>query len=74
MNGVMHEVEEGWTVAAALWNLGIWGVRRSVTGEMRGPVCGMGVCFECRAEVDGERHVRTCMVSCREGMGVRTDE
>ena len=25
------------------------------------PICGMGICFECRREIDGVPHRRTCM-------------
>ncbi|MBI4908716.1 MAG: FAD-dependent oxidoreductase [Acidobacteria bacterium] len=32
----------------------------SVSGEPRAPLCGMGVCMECRATVDGSPHQRTC--------------
>jgi len=49
------------------------GFRRSVTGERRAPLCGMGICFECRATVDGIPHERTCLVMCREEMEIRTD-
>jgi sarcosine oxidase subunit alpha len=49
------------------------GFRRSVTGTPRAPLCGMGVCFECRARVDGRILVRTCLVPCRDGMEVCTD-
>src|SRR5215470_1169611 len=31
--------------------------RTSVSGELRGPLCGMGICYECR----NESHVRTCL-------------
>jgi hypothetical protein len=47
--------------------------RRSVTGEPRGPLCGMGICFECRVTIDGREHCRSCQVLCAEGMEVRTD-
>ncbi len=59
------------SVASAIWIAG--GFRRSVSGQPRGPLCGMGTCFECRATVDGGKHVRTCVLTCREGMDVRTD-
>lgn len=72
VDGVDREVIEGTSVAAALINLAVLGVRHSVSGEARAPVCGMGVCHECRATVDGEPHVRTCMILCREGMEVET--
>lgn len=34
--------------------------RTSVSGEPRAPMCGMGICMECRATVDGVPHQRTC--------------
>jgi predicted molibdopterin-dependent oxidoreductase YjgC len=67
-------VPEGITVAAALLRLGKAGVRRSTSGELRGPVCGMGVCFECRVMVNGRSHVRSCQTICEPGMEIRTDE
>jgi sarcosine oxidase subunit alpha len=33
----------------------------------------MGICFECRALVDGEAHVRTCQVVCKPGMTIAID-
>jgi sarcosine oxidase subunit alpha len=41
-------------------------------GFSRGPLCGMGICFDCSATVDGVDHCRTCQMVCREGMEVRT--
>jgi D-hydroxyproline dehydrogenase subunit gamma len=73
LDGETVTVPAGTTVAAALANRGRLAVRRSVRGEPRGPLCGMGICFECRATVDGRIHVRTCMVACRDGMEVATD-
>ncbi len=65
-------VEAGASLLAALWNAGIVSLRRSVTGEARGPLCGMGTCFECRVSVDGVPHRRSCAEPVREGMEVRT--
>ncbi|KDR30721.1 2Fe-2S iron-sulfur cluster-binding protein, partial [Caballeronia zhejiangensis] len=48
------------TVAAAIAMRGIRGTRRSVTGEPRAALCGMGVCHECRVTVDGRAHVLGC--------------
>jgi sarcosine oxidase subunit alpha len=48
-------------------------VRRSVQGEPRGPLCGMGICFECRATINGQRHCRSCATVCEDGMDIRTD-
>lgn len=60
------------TVAAALFDLGVWALRESVTGTPRGPLCGMGICFECRVTIDGVPHRRACLTSVRDGMAVAT--
>jgi D-hydroxyproline dehydrogenase subunit gamma len=73
VNGRVIEVPEGSMVSAAIAIAGETAFRRSVTGEPRGPLCGMGICFECRVTVDGRPHVRSCQVPCRSGMEVRTD-
>lgn len=64
--------EAGCSVLAALWNAGVRSVRASVTGEPRGPLCGMGICFERRVTIDRSRHSRSCLETVREGMEVRT--
>lgn len=48
--------------------------RRSVTGQPRAALCGMGVCFECRVRINKVMHVRACMTPVREGMQVHTDD
>jgi hypothetical protein len=76
IDGVVVECAAGSSVAAALLNRGgasAWHVRTSVTGSPRGPLCGMGICFECRATVDGVPQVRTCQLPVHDGMEVRTD-
>ncbi|MCA9323414.1 MAG: (2Fe-2S)-binding protein [Planctomycetes bacterium] len=67
-------VDRQWTLAVALMRRGPLAFRSSVTGEARGPLCGMGTCFECRVEVDGRPSVRSCLVDCREGLEVRTSD
>ncbi|HSU24748.1 MAG TPA: (2Fe-2S)-binding protein [Pyrinomonadaceae bacterium] len=67
------EADDGTTVAAAVYQSGTDVFRRSVTGEARGPVCGMGICFECRVTIDGVQHERSCNVLVRDGMEVVTD-
>ena len=62
------------TVAAAVLEAGVSSFRRSVTGEVRGPLCGMGICFECRVTINGVAHVRSCQTIAEDGMDVRTDE
>jgi len=71
VNDVPVTVAPGTTVASAILIAGI-PTRQSVTGEPRGPLCGMGICFECRVNIDGVQHQRSCQVLCAEGMKVRT--
>lgn len=73
VNGTTVSVPSGATVAVAIAVAGA-PCRKSVSGELRGPLCGMGICFECRAAVDGRPYCRTCQVLCRPGMEIRTDE
>lgn len=65
------EVETGTTVAAALVLAGVKGTRVSVDGEPRAALCGMGVCQECRVQIDGRRRL-ACQTVCAEGMRVET--
>lgn len=74
INGRKVTVPAGTLVAAALAQAGVTRFRRSVAGEPRGPLCGMGVCFECGVTIDGQPHRRSCLTLCAEGMEVRTDE
>ena len=46
--------------------------RTAVCGERREALCGMGICWECRATVDGMADVRTCLLPVRDGMKVVT--
>jgi hypothetical protein len=71
VNGEHVSVPEGAMVSAALLTAAV-PCRRSTSGEARTGLCGMGICFECRAVVDGVPHTRTCQIACREGMRVET--
>lgn len=73
VNGVPFDMAAGSTVAAALAAAGAT-FRLSVTGEPRGPLCGMGICYECRVTINGTPHCRSCQIVCQPGMNVRTDE
>ena len=73
VNGTSIAVPVGATVAVAIVLAGA-ACRKSVSGERRGPLCGMGICFECRAVVNGQSHCRSCQVVCQSGMEVKTDE
>ena len=72
VNERVVDVPASISVAAALLGLDL-PFRRSVSGERRAPVCGMGVCFECRVNIDGHAQQRACQVTVREGMRVSTD-
>jgi sarcosine oxidase subunit alpha len=73
VDGRPLDVEAGISVVAALWNAGVRAARASaVAGEPRGPLCGMGVCFECRVTIDGAPQRRACLETVREGMEVGT--
>lgn len=74
VNEVSVSMPAGSMVASAVLEAGVSSFRRSVTGEARGPLCGMGICFECRVWVNGVAHVRSCQTVCEDGMDVRTDE
>ena len=73
VNGRAVGVSPGTTVAAAIMAAAETAFRRSVTGEPRGPLCGIGICFECRVTIDGIPHSRSCQTLCKAGMEVRTD-
>ncbi len=72
INGRAFRVKSGSVVSAALLTAGI-PCRRSIGGKPRTALCGMGICFECRATVDGVPHRRTCQLLCRSGMVVKTE-
>ncbi|MCM8539753.1 MAG: (2Fe-2S)-binding protein [Lentisphaeraceae bacterium] len=67
-----YTVKEGSTVAAALMSCGLQKIRSSINGQARLPFCGMGICYECRANINGVSYERSCMVLCSEGMEINT--
>lgn len=73
VNGAPVSVPSGATVAVAV-AIAAQPCRTSVTGQPRGPLCGMGICFECRVVINGHAHCRSCQLLCEPGMQVRTDE
>lgn len=73
VDGVLVTMPAGSMVSSAILKTGRCAFRRSATGELRGPLCGMGICFECRVTIDGEIHCRSCQTVCGNGMDVRTD-
>jgi sarcosine oxidase subunit alpha len=73
INGAPIVVPSGATVAVAM-AIARQACRTSVGGESRGPLCGMGICFECRVVINGIPHRPSCQILCEQGMDVRTDE
>jgi len=71
LDGHVLEVAPGTTVAAALYLGGNGSSRTSVSGERRAPLCGMGICQECRVTIDGQRRL-ACQTICITGMSVET--
>lgn len=69
LNGEKVQVRAGITVLSALQNAGRLGLRRSLSGETRGALCGMGVCFECRVRVNGVS-VRSCQTLVQDGQRI----
>jgi hypothetical protein len=74
VNGRPVSVAAGTIVAAAIVKKGETAFRRSVLGKPRGPLCGMGICMECRVTINGRKQCRSCQVLCEPGMEIRTDE
>ncbi|PPU77347.1 (2Fe-2S)-binding protein [Xanthomonas cucurbitae] len=72
VNAQPVEVPAGASVAAAVAQATLQ-FRQCSSGQPRAPLCGMGVCFECRVRIDGVGQQRACLVDAREGMQVRTD-
>jgi D-hydroxyproline dehydrogenase subunit gamma len=72
VNGKKLRVRIGTSAAAALFQAGEFGFRTSVSGEPRAALCGMGICFECRATIDAQANCRSCQILVRDGMAIRT--
>jgi predicted molibdopterin-dependent oxidoreductase YjgC len=73
VNSQNISVAQGSTVATAIFVSGAELFRRSVSGEQRFPLCGMGICFECRVTINGVKHQRSCQILAEEGMTIKTD-
>lgn len=61
----------GASVAAALIATGKNAWRETRSGASRGLFCGIGICFDCLVEIDGESGQRACMIPLADGMDVR---
>ena len=74
LDGERLRAPAGISVAAALLNAGARRFRGSVHGDARAPLCGMGICYECRVTVDGVAHRRACLTTIADGMDVQTTD
>lgn len=71
LNGEEIRVPDGAILAAIILREKAYS-HSLVSSEPRAPLCGMGICFECRATVNGRPYQRTCQIVCEDGMDVRT--
>jgi predicted molibdopterin-dependent oxidoreductase YjgC len=72
VDGERITAAEGASVAAVLLAAGRRAWRTSLSGQPRGLFCGIGVCFECVATIDGVDGVRTCITPVADGTDVMT--
>lgn len=70
INDQLIHVSDGISVAAAIALSGKPVTRTSVTGQPRAPLCGMGICMECRVTIDGQAHQLACQTLCLDGMRI----
>lgn len=74
INGAQVETERGVSVAAILMKENQLLTRLSVSGSARFAVCGMGICQECRVQINGHPHSLACQTICEPGMVIQTDK
>ena len=75
INGEKKEVPMGDTVLAALLGSGHKILKTSrKLNQNRGPLCGMGVCYECQVTIDEVPGQRACMTEVEDSMTVITHE
>jgi len=68
VNGKMVTAFPGETIATVLLAAGWQMFRHSaLSGEPRGPFCGMGLCFDCLVTVNGQPNVRACVTYAQPG-------
>lgn len=74
VDGETVEGLQGQSIAGVLLAQGrtVW--RATVEGRPRGVFCGIGVCFDCIATVNGESDVRLCLRRAADGDAVETQD
>lgn len=71
VEGRAIRARDGDSVAIALLDAGVLAFRETpVSGQLRAPLCLMGVCFDCLVQIDGRPNVQACMETVRDGMQV----
>ena len=71
IDGTPVQGARGETVAAAVLASGLdWTRTTPVSGARRGPLCMMGICFECLMVIDGRPNRQACQVVVEEGMTI----
>ena len=75
VNGREVVAYQGETALAALIAAGRRTLRKSHRrGEGRGPLCGMGVCYECLVSINGRANQRACMTEVEDLMEIGVDD
>jgi hypothetical protein len=74
VDGTRVEGLQGQSLAGILLAQDRTAWRTTVAGRGRGVFCGIGVCFDCIATVNGESDVRLCMRRARDGDTVETQD
>jgi hypothetical protein len=73
LNGELATGVVGQSLAGVILASGTLGFRgTSVAGRPRGVFCGIGVCYDCLVEVNGQRDVRACQRRAADGDVVRS--
>ncbi|WP_449276955.1 (2Fe-2S)-binding protein [Leucobacter sp. GX24907] len=65
------EAAAGASVAAAIMGSCGTAWRTTKSGKPRGLFCGIGVCYDCIVEIDGQSGQRACMIPLQDGMDVQ---
>lgn len=71
VDGTRVRIPVGSSVGAALAQQPPGRTRLSVSGQWRAPLCGMGVCHECRVLINGRERL-ACQTVCEDGMLIAT--
>ena len=71
VDGTRVRIPVGSSVPAALAQHPPARTRLSVSGQWRAPLCGMGMCHECRVLINGRERL-ACQTVCEDGMLIAT--